>query len=342
VASAIASSAAGYAGDLSATLRMLGLAWVVKRSWFQAEQGQRLMLIGSVGLLVALAIGVVPFLRGLKTYLELPSVGHVNQSALFIATLATAALGWCMRLRNWPRWQSAVVAGVALLSGIALLVSASRAALLAYAVFSLGLLGLLFVEGARKPALRRAAAATFALLLIGGAGVVGIAQHFPSLSGSKLLIAGIVNSASVSHRMQHWRLAYEGWRQRPVLGHGPEAFQRIRPEAVCEWKQQRGEACDRSAYDSATHAHSLYVSTLAERGLLGVFALASFLGLWGVELARQAREQLRSPLWIASAAAWGTVVVGGIFNTTMRVEHGALALVMLALWLSAGRRAQGS
>jgi hypothetical protein len=68
-----------------------------------------------------------------------------------------------------------------------------------------------------------------------------------------------------------------------------------------------------------------------------VAALATLLALWLWSLVERRGQALSSPLWVGSAAGLVVVAVGGLFNTTMRVEHGSLALLLLGLWL-AGRR----
>ncbi|HET8745218.1 MAG TPA: O-antigen ligase family protein, partial [Ramlibacter sp.] len=160
------------------------------------------------------------------------------------------------------------------------------------------------------------------------------------LSDEKLSLEKIGTTLSMHIRVQHWRIAAEGWRQRPLLGWGPDAFHTLSVDDVCAWRTARGEPCDRERYTTAPHAHSLYVSTLVERGVLGLLALAVLLGTWAWTLLRSAASAAQSPLWVASAASLAVVVVGGLFNTTLRVEHGSLALLWFALWVAADRRAR--
>jgi O-antigen ligase len=338
--SAALSAAAGYSGDLMGVVRVFGVAWVTKRIVFSRREQMTLLAAGSVGLVVALAMAAVPFMRGSKTFLELPSVGHVNQSALYIAVLACAALGWSLQGRQWGRaWFASSVAS-ALLFGLALLVSASRAAILAYGVFLVVVVLALLWRHGSDPYLRRLLAGGGVLLAVTCVGVVGLSTAYPKLSGTKLQAKNWSSGGSVDVRLLHWNLAFEGWRHSPWLGSGPDAFQQLTLDRVCGWRLQRGESCDPGRYAWASHAHSLYFATLAERGLLGAAALLSLLGLWLWMLAAGATQMLRSPLWMGSAAAFVVVAVAGVFNTTLRVEHGSLAMLMLALWL-ADRRPAG-
>ncbi|HYD75501.1 O-antigen ligase family protein [Ramlibacter sp.] len=322
----------GYAGDLSGAFRVLAVAWVAKRCRWTEPVQHGLLLAACAGLAVAIVAGAVPFFTGRATYLELPSVGHVNQSALYIAVLASAALGWSMQRAASP-WRRRAALVAALGFGIALFITGSRAAILAYGVFVGGALLAVGIEAGASQA-RRLAIASALSLAMGAALVVTIGVVAPKLSGSKLQPSAWTNSESVDRRVQHWQLAFDAWQEKPWFGWGPEAFQRIDPEQVCKWRLQRSEPCDMDRYFTAPHAHSLYVSTLVERGIVGVLALATLLGAWLWELVRRSREALRSPMWMASAAAFAVTAVGGLFNTTLRVEHGSLALLLLALWLA--------
>lgn len=336
--SAVLSAYAGYAADLSGVGRIVVLAWLVKRAPLSGKEGRILAAAACAGLLVALPIGALPFFMRRTQFLELPSVGHVNQSAIYMALLAAAAFGWWMQgaqagQGGWRRWGLALCASV---FGTALLVSASRAAILGGAAAGLMLL---LTVGAGSAAARggrvvRRAALTLAAI----AAVVGtIAVLAPQLSAQKLTPAEMLHTKSMGSRLQNWRLAVEGWRHRPWLGHGPDAYQRIKVDDVCAWRAQRGQECDRSKYLSAPHAHSLYVATLVERGLLGVGALAVLLGVWAHGLLRSIRTAPVSGLWVGSAVALVVVTVAGVFNTTLRVEHGSLALLWLGLWVAAQR-----
>ena len=335
LASAVASGLAGYAGDVSGVIRVIGMAWLVKRAPFEKKHVPALAAAAGLGLLIAIPMGAVPFLRRDRLFLELPSVGHVNQSALYIAIMAAAAFGWWLQRaqaakEGWRRW---LLASFATLFCAALLVGASRAAILA-AALAMGVI----VIGTRKRAaprpgrpILRSAAITLGVL---AATVAALTAMAPDLSHRKLTPEKLLTTFSTEIRMQHWRIGFEAWREQPWLGWGPDSFQRISVQEVCAWRTKRGEACDPTRYASTKHAHSLYVATLVERGLLGVAALALLLLAWAHALWRTARDAVGWPLWVASAASFVVVVVGGLLNTTLRVEHGSLALLWLGLWLA--------
>jgi len=278
----------------------------------------------------------VHMLTGKKQFFELPSVGHVNQSGLYLAILAPAAFGWWFQLArsheaSRARTFHAVCATVFWAS---LLVSASRGAILPGLVAVLVMGGWIALQ-ARHPALRTVlirAGGTLAVVVVL---VGGLAFWAPNLSDNKLAPERLFTTYSMQNRMQHWRIAYEGWQQRPWLGWGPEAFQKIPVEKICSWRAERGEACNPKDYVATKHAHSLYMAMLAECGLLGVLALALLAATWAWSLVRNDRGGPSSPLWVASLAGLIVALVGGFFNTTLRVEHGSLAVGFFALWIAA-------
>ena len=156
--SAMLSAYAGYVTDLSGVGRLLAMTWLVKRTPFAQRQGRQLMAVACAGLVIGLAIAVAPFMRSSRTFLELPSVGQVNQSALYIAVLAVAGFGWWRQgVAAWPEaWLRRLVTASAAIFGLGLLVSASRAAILA-ALAGLVLLLVLVRPGQARPRLADAA-----------------------------------------------------------------------------------------------------------------------------------------------------------------------------------------
>lgn len=338
IGSAVLSGLAAYAGDVTGVLRVVVLGWLVSRSRLSMRHVRLLPTVACLGLLAAIALASVPFLKGSKSFLELHSVGHANQSALYIAIMTAIAFGWWLQgVQVGQTWHRRAALGMcAAVFCAALLAGGSRAAMVATAGAVTVILAVVLTCGGES---RRRILARFGLSLVAIALLIAaLGTWAPHLSDRKLTVKGLVTTASTETRVRHWRVGFEAWRQRPLLGWGPDSFQRLKIDDVCAWRQQRGEGCDRDQYLQQTHAHSLYVGTLAERGLLGVFALAFLAGVWAWTLVRSAASAARSRLWVASAASLLIVLIGGAFNTTLRVEHGSLALLWFGLWVAALRQ----
>jgi hypothetical protein len=84
------------------------------------------------------------------------------------------------------------------------------------------------------------------------------------------------------HRAALWRAAIALWRERPLLGIGPDNFRRRYEDVIAAPDGRRYE-------DTRMHANNLYLETLADLGLAGAAALAWIalsLGRWLRALSR--------------------------------------------------------
>jgi O-antigen ligase len=84
---------------------------------------------------------------------------------------------------------------------------------------------------------------------------------------------------ALSFRDGIWRAGVDAWRANPWFGVGMGNYGHIDLDALQRWNAARGAPFDKTRYDFTSHAHSLYVNTLAERGAIGFAALVAVLGL---------------------------------------------------------------
>jgi hypothetical protein len=95
-----------------------------------------------------------------------------------------------------------------------------------------------------------------------------------------------------SNRYRYWRVAIESWADRPLVGLGSGGF-------LVEWRKRRDRV------DQAGDAHSLYIETAAELGLVGLGLLLVFLGGIGASTVRLYRlDQAAATGPAAALAAW--------------------------------------
>ena len=100
-----------------------------------------------------------------------------------------------------------------------------------------------------------------------------------------------LGTAAGSHRYQYWVAAVHAFESKPLIGIGPGTFQFY-------WAQHG------SLYEFIRNAHSLYLETLAETGVLGDALIIAFLLLLlaaGVARALRARAPARAVLAAATA-----------------------------------------
>lgn len=144
------------------------------------------------------------------------------------------------------------------------------------------------------------------------AGAIALVSSGEDLGGVDSGGAGRLGTVE-SNRYDYWRVAVSTFADHPVAGHGSGSFR-------VDWLRER------DARERVVDAHSLYAETAAELGLLGLAALAAFLGgilLAGLAAVRRRRADAAGPA--AVAVAWA--VHAGI---DWHWEMPAVTLVALA------------
>ncbi len=265
--------------------------------------------------------------------IQLNSVGHVNHSVIYIVICFGALLG---ALATY--WTSLpVVARIGGVAGIVVLLIAvalagSRAAAVAVMVQALAL-GALWLR--RSPFFLRCAVlsvAVFTAMIVGFDTEIWRKQEIVSETSHPVLGA----------RYPIWNQALLEWRMHPVFGIGNSNFSQLKQEDVQRWLVSRGENYSDAMYARSSHAHSLYLNTLAERGLVGFTLLLVLLGAFATSLAR-GLPRPRDPalhwlLWCGAASALLTTTGIGLVNTTLHNEPGLLNMLLVGAWLGYRRR----
>jgi O-antigen ligase len=315
------------AGDL---VRYGSILWCVKRGGY-TEREQRWVLGFLVSsAVVGLAVGYLRIWTGIgkSGHLQLHSVGHVNHTAIYIAIMAGVCASWVFaRWKAWHPGRRLVALAVLTLVLVSLLFTASRGAV-GIGVAMLMVLGIAWWPRWRIPALASIVlvAAVTAVTYTGGAEVVR--RHEANVAAQNVL----------AFRDGVWRMALAAWERHPWFGIGMDNYSQVTPERVRAWRADVGKPYDPANYYQSSHAHSLYLNTLAERGVIGAAALGAVLLAWAASLARAWVRRPQSDhewiLWGAAAAALVVSTGTGLVNTTLHHEHGLLAALLLGLWLS--------
>ncbi len=241
------------------------------------------------------------------------TLGHPN----LLGVVSAAACTWAVALalqRPARRW---LYAPLALLALLATLLTFSRAAWLGLAA------GLAVV--AAGAALDRAAARPSWRALAGGAAVIALvialfwAGGWSRLFASRASELGRAGGETGASRVEIWKSAAAMFRDRPLLGQGPDTFELAFPR----WQTPEYWRIEWAALPF--HAHSVYLHTLATRGLAGAAALA-LVALAGSLAAWRA--------WRARPGARGevTLLAGGAVAIAVAGLAGAVG-VNGALWL---------
>ena len=136
----------------------------------------------------------------------------------------------------------------------------------------------------------RLAAAGVVVVVIAGFTLAASSSERRAVAPSGATTARLVSLESV--RGDYWRIALDGFADHPLRGLGSGGF------AVL-WLRER------TITQGASDAHSLYIETLAELGLVGLIGLGLFLGgiAWG-GLRAWRRDPVLSAGLIAGGALW--------------------------------------
>lgn len=309
-------------------LRYCSILWMVRRGGYGAIELR--LVLGA--LVLSTLASLIPgwWNHGTQFYvaLQLKSVGHVNHSAIYLAIVLGVSCAWLFA--HWPAWNAARRgAGLAVcgLMGGSLVAMASRGAAAA-AVLLVVVLALAWWPRWRVPLYAGAVALAVALGLAVAMDAEMIAKHQRVTAQDDVLNA----------RDRVWNMGFAAWERYPWFGVGIGNYSTISLERVQEWRRLAGKPFDPKQYAGTNHAHSLYVNTLAERGIVGALALLAALLAWAVWLVRyrpRAQEDdLDWLLWGGALSAWTITVTVGLVNTTLHHEHGILATLLLGLWLT--------
>lgn len=248
------------------------------------------------------------------------TLGHPNLLGVVAGGAASMALALAITGKGRGRW---LCGAVALLLGVVTILTLSRAAWL----------GLLFGGScAVALAMRARRAARFSVRgFLLGVVVVAAAAAVAALSGALMpighrlaeLAAG--GGASGGSRLEIWRSALAAWRARPLIGQGPDLFEMMFPrfQTAAYWRLEWSGL--------PFHAHSIYLHTLATRGVIGLaagLAWAGALATTAVVAWRRRGEGAPAGLLPAAIGFLASTAVAGAFGALGIM--GALLLVLVS------------
>jgi O-antigen ligase len=149
--------------------------------------------------------------------------------------------------------------------------------------------------------------------LMAGTLLVGAAREHPSAAPAKAATASRLGSVQ-TNRYEYWRVALRSFARHPLEGIGSSGFGVV-------WLRER------TVREAARDAHSLYLETAAELGLIGLAALAAAFG--GVALC--AGEALRRDRGLAAGAVAAAATWALHAGIDWDWEMPAVSLVALVL-----------
>jgi O-antigen ligase/cytochrome c-type biogenesis protein CcmH/NrfG len=176
-------------------------------------------------------------------------------------------------VRSSEKWPKVIYGIIALFEILVIYLTATRSALLGLVggIFVATLLVALFER--ERPRLRRSAIGISLAVLI-GVGGFWLAKDAPLIQGNPVLsrLANIsLQDGTTRHRLIVWSMGWQGVKERPILGWGPENFNLV-----------FNKYYDPALYGAETwfdRSHNILIDWLVHAGILG---LVSYLGLFAV------------------------------------------------------------
>ena len=315
-------------GGFNSFLIWTGFAWLLSRTQYESKEITWIIWVTILGTLPPLAWGLIEYMViHTKDTLQLHSVGHVNHSAIYLGIILGAALS--VTLSIWRDTGLIKRLGLILLPIIffvGIIIGQSRG------VFGISLIRLsliiLLIPNPKK--IKVIAFALFAIIL----------ALMPVMNAA-IIQKQITNQNTdytLSDRDRVWNVSIEAAHFYPIFGVGNGNWKRITLEDLKKSRVERNVPFDEKNYAiQYGHSHSLYLTSLVERGIIGFIILIAFMGSWLVTLIKSYRKLKISAqgsyIWGASLSAWIVTCGVGLVNSTFHHEHAILALLFLGLHL---------
>ena len=306
----------GTAGDL---LRYTLFGWIVFRAGFSETQRLGVVFWATLGTVVGLIYGAwVHYVQDVGKYWTLNSVGHVNHAAIYNAIISGVALTTLLTYwRTFTRANRLIWLAMLLMCLVFVVIGESRATFGAV-FFMMLVLGVVFARKNIKVLAGIVGAIVLLLAISITAEVRVVSKQVMTESSNDVLTA----------RGAIWEAGIKSVKQHVLFGVGKENFNTIPITG--------DTSADEPRYSS--HAHNIYINTLAEVGIWGLGWLLALFGGVGISLLHylpgKNSSEAHWAAWGYGASALGITMIVGLVNTTFHHEHGNLAMLCFALWLA--------
>ena len=292
-------------------------------------------LLGSsiiLGTLIAVLESWYVWNRDGGLYPELNSVGHVNQSALYIAIAFGVSLSLFMFQKRWIKGLSAIAA---LFFAIAMVPTLSTTAVVVIAAMAIAAILIQF-----RPDRKNLTLLTVCVTVIGTSLFVA-SSHIPVVKSFKDEIAyrirgGDTGNSFLSARDVIFNSVIFVLPEFPMFGAGDRHFDIATGEEYMKSvAAQRRVPFESERFLHTNHGHNIVTSVLLNRGYIGLFLMLTFVLVaawkhlqWLVQYYSERKLELEPVMGIMTGIY---IIVGGMGNSTLYVEHGQLAFCLIGL-----------
>lgn len=314
----------------STGLALIGLLLLtIKKISISDPNRRRISMMVLLSTLIATLHGFwLLFVTHKLNALELNSVGHVNHSSIYLVESFAFNLALAMTLKRADSLAFKLFTLCCLVvTAVAVMISDSRASAMTLALIAF-LISMSFFKKSKWP-----------IVLVFVATAVSLGYMYASKAS--IIQKHIDQTATgpyVGPRQMVWNSALLIWRQYPIFGIGIRNYSRATKDIQAQWLEKEGKHFSDQDYLPISHAHNLYLNTLAERGVFGFFVLMAMLLRISILIYKHRPTEKDNDIywasWCAALGVLGVVFGNGLFNTTLHSEHGMLAVLLIGLWWS--------
>ncbi len=291
--------------SLYATLRLVFVFIIIRYIPIEEHCKDTMLSMLLVSYLMALIWGEYNVAVGVKHYIEIKGVGHVDHSSIFSGLLSFISLNMAFYAKGKKRYFYTIVFLAALL---ALIQSGSRASVLAFVVT---LVCHLFIE---KKGLNKHLFYTLVPIVI----FACILPYFFPYTIAKMKL-GFHDPA----RIFIWKITLAEWlKHNLLLGIGPNNSYYVNP---LEYGSVLG-----LAWKHLGHSHNTFMTILLENGLLGLFFYTLFVSSIIWHLLKKRGKGMYSVIGLDISIF---NLVNSMANTTFKSSNAILMVVFWALAL---------
>jgi O-antigen ligase len=316
-------------GAFQGMLLWISFGWVVSKNDYTARESVFFIIVAILSVLPPLIWGLLELsVYSSKKALQLHSVGHVNHSAIFLTIVFGASIGVYLLSNIKSKFQVIKLHTIPIIFFVSILITESRAATLT-AIITLSFLTFSY---SIKRDLKKIIFYIYSFIIF-----ISFLTGMPIISKQ---IESQKNKDLLSGRSQLWNTAIDASFINPILGIGNENWQYIKLEDIKRSREKRGLPFNKESYSlEKKHAHSIYLSSLLERGWLGLLSLVTLMIAWFILLLKDYRNLVYlnnnlKIIWGASTSAFLATFIIGSVNSTFHHEHAILALFFLGLHLA--------
>lgn len=300
---------------------------VLGRASYNEKEITWLYLLIILSSLPPLIWGIVEYLIiHTKNDLQLHSVGHVNHSAIYLSIIFSASISLFFYNTKKSLLKNLFFLSLLAIFLFGLIIGRSRGAFGIAIIASFALIYFLPAERKLKKILSAVISVFLVLIIAFNANII------------QKIDSNFKNHDNLAARDRVWNISLEAFKLYPIFGVGNANFKYLDAFKIKNSVESRGEIFDAEKYHFVGHSHNIFLSALAERGIVGFIVLINFMLAWLFLLIKDYKiikiNHLSQILWGGSLSAFIVTFGAGFVNSTLHHEHALLAFIFLSLHLN--------